>query len=113
TVADEEIEATFLHPFWVVRGEDLAERPVREHLPRVPEGAKTAGRWVDAGDIRVGDELLARDGRILPVQAIRHQPYKDKVYNFHVGQFECYAVGQSSVLVHNTNGSAGFGNVDG
>ncbi len=43
TVADEAIEATFLHPFWVVRGEDLANRPVREHLPAGPEGATTPG----------------------------------------------------------------------
>ncbi len=104
TVADEAIEATFLHPFWVVHGDDLASRPIRGHLPRVPEGATTSGRWVDAGDIRVGDELLLRDGRILRVQAIRHQPYRDKVYNIHVDDLQCYAVGQNSVLVHNTNG---------
>ena len=86
-----------------MRGDDLVKRPIRGHLPRVPEGATTPGRWVDVGDIRVGDEVLLRDGRILPVQAIRHQPYCDKVYNFHVEEFECYAVGRSSVLVHNTN----------
>jgi len=45
-----------------------------------------------------------RDGRILPVEVIRHQPYCDKVYNLHVDEFECYAVGRNSVLVHNTNG---------
>src|SRR5205823_1794762 len=36
TVAGETIESTFFHPFWVVRGEQLAERPRREHLPLVP-----------------------------------------------------------------------------
>ena len=106
TVAGETIEATFLHPFWVVSGEDLADRPIRSHLPHVPEMATTSGRWVDAGDVHVGDQLLLRDGRILPVEAIQHQPYRDKVYNFHVDDFECYAVGNSGVLVHNTNGDA-------
>ncbi len=72
----------------------------------MPEGATTPGRWVDAGDIRDGDELLLRDGRILPVQSVRCQPYKDKVYNFHVQDIECYAVGQTGVLVHNTNGES-------
>ena len=41
----------------------------------------------------------------MPVESICHQPYRDKVYNFHVAEFECFAVGKSSVLVHNTNGS--------
>jgi hypothetical protein len=89
TVAGDEIEATFLHPFWVIHGEDLANRPFRDHLPRVPEGTTTSGRWVDAGEIRVGDELLLRGERTMPVQAIRHQPYHDKVYNFHVKDLQC------------------------
>jgi hypothetical protein len=105
-VGDETIESTVFHPFWVVRGEGLAERPTGEHLPTVPEGATTPGRWVYAHDVRVGDELLSRDGRILPVQGIRLQPYRDKVYNFHVQEFESYAVGQNSVLVHNINNDA-------
>jgi RHS repeat-associated protein len=104
TVAGETIEATFLHPFWVVSGEDLNYRPIREHLARVPEGATTSGRWVDAGDVRVGDQLLLRDGRTMPVEAIRHQAYCDKVYNFHVEDLQCYAVGRNSLLVHNVNG---------
>ncbi len=57
----------------------------------------------------MGDELLLRDGRILPVEAIRHQPYCDKVYNLHVEELECYAVGCNSVLVHNINGPASDG----
>jgi len=103
TVADEAIEATFRHPFWVVRGDDLENRPRLDHLASVPVEATTPGRWVDACDVRVGDELLFRDGRILPVQAIRHQPFFDKVYNFKVNELECYAVGRNNVLVHNTN----------
>jgi hypothetical protein len=104
TVAGEEIEATALHPFWVVNGEDLKNRPVREHLASVPDDATTPGRWVDAIDIRVGDELLLRDGRILPVEKVRQQPYCDKVYNFHVEDLQCYAVGCAGALVHNSNG---------
>ena len=36
-------------------------------------------------------------------RAIRHQPYKDKVYNFHVEDLQCYAVGRNGVLVHNNS----------
>ncbi len=75
-------------------------------MSRVPKLAKTSGRWVDAGDVRVGDQLLLRDGRILPVEAIQHRSFRDKVYNFHVADLQCYAVGLSGVLVHNTNGKA-------
>ena len=103
TAGDDTVQSTYLHPFWVVHGEDLANRPIREEMARVPEGCTTPGRWVYAGDVRVGDELLSRDGRILRVQAIRHEPYNDKVYNFHVAELESYAVGGNSVLVHNMN----------
>ena len=37
-VAGESIEATYLHPFWVVSGDHLEERPRRNHLPSVPKG---------------------------------------------------------------------------
>ena len=107
TVAGETIESTFLHPYWVVRGDDLASRPVRDHLPSVPENATAQGRWVDAGDVRIGDEVLLRDGRILAVQGIEHRPFVGKVYNFKVDELECYAVGKAGVLVHNTNGREG------
>ena len=104
TIAGEEIEATALHPFWVVSGEGLAIRPTREHLANVPQGATTMGRWVDAIDIRVGDELLLRDGRVRRVEDVRQQHYHDKVYNFSVDDLKCYAVGRVGVLVHNSNG---------
>jgi hypothetical protein len=98
------VEATFRHPFWVVRGEALADRPRLRHLPPVPAGSTTPGRWVDAGDVRVGDEVLLRDVRVLPVEAIRHTPFAREVYNFEVEGLHCYAVGPAGLLVHNANG---------
>jgi hypothetical protein len=109
TVAGETIESTRLHPYWVVRGEELDKRPRRNHLAKVTEGATTAGRWVDAGDLRIGDQLLLRDGRILPVEAVRQQPHEGAVFNFLVGGLNCYAVGYNGVLVHNGNGDADNG----
>ncbi len=106
TVAGETIESTLRHPYWVrCSGEALAERPRREGLPSVPEGATTSGRWVDAGDLHVGDELLLRDGRIAAVEAVRSEPYHAEVYNIAVAELQCYAVGHSGVLVHNTSGA--------
>jgi hypothetical protein len=103
TVAGEQIASTFLHPYWVVRGQDLEARPRREHLPTVPLAATTPGRWVDAGDVRVGDCLLLRDGRVAPVDVVRVRPFEGLVYNFAVGWLACYAVGRQGALVHNSN----------
>jgi hypothetical protein len=105
-VAGELIECTALHPFWVVRGADLAQRPRRPHFPWVPGNVTQPGRWVDAADLQLGDELLLRDGRICPVEAIDHLPFHDLVYNLEVECHHCYAVGENGVLVHNNNGPA-------
>ena len=107
TVADETIESTLFHPYWVVRGDALDERPCREHIPAVPSNATTLGRWVDAGDLRVGDELLLRDGRIMPVQTVWTRPYEGDVYNVEVEDLHCYAVGNNGALVHNSNNGEG------
>lgn len=103
TAAGETVECTFLHPYWVVRGEGLAARPRRPHLPPVPAGATALGRWVDAGDVQVGDELLLRDGRVVAVEGVRHGPYHAEVYNVEVEDLHCYAVGPHGVLMHNIN----------
>jgi hypothetical protein len=103
TLGGETIESTALHPYWVVRGEGLAVRPCRKDLPAVPGGATTPGRWLDAADLRVGDELLLLDGRVAAVEAWRRSPFEEVVYNCQVGELHCYAVGQNSVLVHNTS----------
>jgi hypothetical protein len=107
TVADETINSTSRHPYFVVRGEGLDSRPTLEHLARVPEGATTPGRWVDAVDLRVGDELLLLDGRVERIEHIELYPFFDTVYNFEVDDLHCYAVGRSGILVHNNNGPEG------
>ncbi len=111
TVAGETIDSTSRHPYFVVRGQDLEDRPTLEHLARVPDGATTPGRWVDAADLRVGDELLLRDGRIEPIEHSWVYPFFDKVYNFEVDDLHCYAVGCSGILVHNNSGEQGVGDV--
>jgi hypothetical protein len=59
---------------------------------------------VDAADVRVGDELLLRDGRVVGVEGVRHGPYHAEVYNVEVEDLHCYAVGPHGVLLHNENG---------
>ena len=105
TVGDETVEATLLHPFWVVSGKSLDSRPFRDHHHTVPKDAITPGRWVDAGDLRIGDLLLLRNGERLPIRSVHIQPYHDTVYNFEVANLHNYTVGNLRILVHNDNGA--------
>jgi RHS repeat-associated protein len=113
TVDGENIAATDMHPFWVLKGEKLDSRPRPDHIAEAPDGTKVPGRWVDARDLRVGDMLLLKDGRQLPVTALATKPVSQAVYNFQVDDLHCYAVGTSEVLVHNNCGGVIYGTPQG
>lgn len=104
-VMDSAVSSTRLHPYWVVQGVNLDSRPVREDLPKAPGGAIVPGRWVDAGDLRAGDVVLLRSNERVRIQSIERHWVHTIVYNFHVDDLQCYAVGQQGVLVHNSNGA--------
>jgi hypothetical protein len=103
SVAGEAIESTGHHPWWVVRGEALGRRPQPEHVPGNPVGFHGEGRWVDAIDLRVGDVLLLRSGAQAPISRLSVRHARQLVYNFHVQELGCYAVGSQGVLVHNNS----------
>jgi hypothetical protein len=75
----ETVTATPNHPFWEVRRRD----------------------WVDAGELVVGDQLLAANGSVVPLEqvAVRHGQFT--VYNLEVEGQHTYFVGKTGVLVHN------------
>jgi hypothetical protein len=101
-LTEEAIESTVTHPYWVVQGEGLESRPRTTHVEIIrPEGATTAGRWVDAQHLCEGDELFLRDGRAVAIRSIKNRQFSGKVYNIKVADLECYAVGVNNVLVHN------------
>jgi hypothetical protein len=106
-VDSETIESTPRHPFCVVEGADLSSRPRPEHVPRDPENARQSCRWVDAGELRVGDELLQKSGRLSPVTLLTIRRVRQKVYNFHVRELSSYAVAGCQILVHNNSGLIG------
>jgi hypothetical protein len=102
SVAGERIESTRHHPFWVVDGKNLDERPRPDHVRRAETAdATVTGRWVDAGDLQVSDVVLLRSGSRAPIDAIDVQIVVAKVYNFQVEGLHNYAVGLVDVLVHN------------
>jgi hypothetical protein len=101
TVGDEVIESTTNHPFWVVAGDGLDERPESIHAPVLSPDTRTAGRWVDVGELCVGDELLLKAERRGVVTRLAARHVRQKVYNFQVEEVHTYAVGESGILVHN------------
>jgi hypothetical protein len=60
----------------------------------VPNAA-TPGRWVSAIDLRLGDILVARDGRGVSVTKLSVRHANMKVYNLQVAELENDAVGHS------------------
>jgi hypothetical protein len=103
SVAGEEIQSTGHHPWWVIRGEGLSQRPQPDHVPVNPIGFHGEGRWVDAIDMRVGDVLLLRSGEQAAITSLEVRQARLPVYNFHVEELQCYAVGYTQILVHNNS----------
>ncbi len=97
-----EVRSTYHHPYLVVSGEELDARPVPEMLGESGmEIPGVAGRWVDAGDLRVGDVLFSRETGTSSVESVdtEHQPVQ--VFHIYVEELHNYAVGDGEWLVHN------------
>ncbi|TGM88243.1 TIGR04388 family protein [Leptospira licerasiae] len=76
----EVIETTWNHPFYV-----------------------TAGMWVKAKDLIVGDEFLTIDGKEIKVASIQESIRDEKVYNLEVEDAHTYYIHESGILVHNAS----------
>ena len=100
-VGDVAIESTGDHPFWVVAGDCLSDRPAAEHVPPEEILLTAHGRWVDARYLRVGDQLRAREGGDTVAASISTRQERLTVYNLAVTRLRTYAVGACGVLVHN------------
>jgi len=61
------------------------------------------GRWVEAGHVQIGDQLLLVNGKEVSVEEVGTVPYAEKVFNLEIAQIHTYAVGKTGVLVHNSN----------
>jgi hypothetical protein len=60
-------------------------------------------RWVAAGELRIGERLLAADGSMPRVLCYRLRPEAEPVYNIEVEGDHCYRVGEQGLLVHNAS----------
>ncbi|MGN6546118.1 MAG: Hint domain-containing protein, partial [Aureliella sp.] len=105
TIGSDTIEATAEHPFWVVTGEGLSNRPTPKSLANdEDQGHALMGRWVSASDLAPGDVLQSSLEHHATISAIsRRMESNLEVCNLSVGQNHSYAVGSTSILVHNAN----------
>ncbi|MEV6242633.1 RHS repeat-associated core domain-containing protein [Lentzea sp. NPDC051838] len=80
-VGGEKIMATANHPFWSV----------------------TAGRWVDAGDLRPGDLLKTAAGTFVQISAVRAHTASQRTYDLTINGTSTYfaLAGSTPLLVHN------------
>jgi hypothetical protein len=99
-------EATAYHPFWVVRGMRLSERPVPGKLSAgEDEGGELPGRWVSSHELQAGDVVFTRAGKPARIVRLEQRFERLPVCNLTVGGLPNYAVGNSAVLVHNVSGT--------
>ena len=101
SAGEEVIEATGNHPFWVVEGERLADRPECEDLSAYDRQMTCRGRWVEARDLRVGDQFISRSGKLARAETLSKRNARLTVYNLEVRELNNYAVGRTGILVHN------------
>ena len=99
--AEDTFRATANHPVFVAEGRNLRLRPQPAEVP-ASEAASEAGRWVSAGDLRIGDTLLTERHSRVPITELTRERRRIPVYNLHVRGTHTYAIGRSGALVHNS-----------
>jgi hypothetical protein len=102
-IGDDVIHSTGGHPFWVIEGVDLENRPLCDCLPVCDQKITPNGRWVYARDLQIGDVVRSRSFGTQKISALELSQPQTLVYNFLVDGLHNYAVGENEVLVHNTN----------
>ena len=60
--------------------------------------------WVDAGKLQPGQRVTGLDGDYLVVQHVALDDERHTTYNFEVGEFHTYFVGNGDAWVHNAGG---------
>lgn len=98
------IGATGNHPFWVVGGQGLRDRPQANDVPAEDLAAALSGRrgrWIEARELQAGDLLVAHDGSAMPVELVQVTRTRQKVFNLQVADLHTYAVSDLGIAVHN------------
>ncbi len=100
-IGSDKIKATGNHPFWVISGDHLADRPMARDVPVHEQDATAGGRWVEARNLRVADTLLRNNRQSVRVDNVYESNGNFIVHNLEISMFHNYSVGSMGVLVHN------------
>jgi RHS repeat-associated protein len=87
----EALGVTGEHPFYV-----------RIHGARSNLSSEDDGKWIEAKDLQIGNEIRKADGTWAKVESVIQKSEGAKVYNFEVADNHNYFVGTMGLLVHNT-----------
>jgi RHS repeat-associated protein len=90
TIDGQTLETTAEHPFYVVEA--------NEWSPYL-----SAGKWIDAGDLQVGDDVRQADGSTGEVRSVRVVAVAQPMYNLTVDTAHTFFVGHGQWLVHNVD----------
>ncbi len=94
------IEATGNHPFLVLAGQDLDQRPEVTEI-KLAQTAGKYGRWVEARHLHIGDTVLLGAGETAVVGSLNRYVGRAPVYNFLIADNHTYLVSEAGVVVHN------------
>jgi hypothetical protein len=101
-----EVTATAYHPFWVIQGLDLDNRPPVSHLlPTEDRGQSLPGRWVNSHELMERDIVFIRDGGPTSIRRVTHRQVNMSVCNPTIRGLHTFCVGTTQVLVHNESGT--------
>lgn len=95
------IQATGNHPFYVVRGDRLASRPLPQDVPPEEQRMTEYGRWVEARDLKKGDVLKEKSGQGLIITSLSSRHGNNTVYCLEVENYHNCAVTRKGILVRN------------
>ena len=101
TAGGHAVQATWNHPFLVVRGDDLHSRPRPMDLPDDEAVTTPHGRWVEADDLRVGDVLLSGTYGEVIVASVSREQRSEEVYALEMLDHHNHTAGSIHALVHN------------
>ena len=84
-----------------IEGESQVLKPSVEHPFWARRSTLAGPAWIEAANMRSGDEVLTAKGQWRKVLSVAVLPGLATVYNFEVDEDHDYFVGQSGLLVHN------------
>lgn len=100
-IEHDSIQATGNQPFYVMRGDRLASRPLPQDVPKEEQRPTEYGRWVEARDLKEGDVLQSRSGEDSVITGLSRRHEKTRVYCLDVERYHNCAVHRLGILAHN------------